>query len=239
MSEHAGHRDRLRKRYEKEGLGGFAPHEVLELLLTYAIPRIDTNPIAHALIRKFGSLHRVLEATPAELQQVEGIGPRAAVLITMLLPVFRMYEQEKLLPQHRLGTYTGLAAYCRTLFLGVSCEQFYVLCFDAKLQLTASVLISSGTPTEVSASPRLIMQELLRHNAACAVLTHNHPSGSPEPSNEDIDLTLELQGILNSVGIRLIDHIIIAGPRDKSILSGLSSLNVETEPPAKAADRTH
>ena len=229
MSEHAGHRERLRERYKREGLGGFAPHEVLELLLTYSIPRVDTNPLAHALIRRFGSLHAVMEASPAELEQVPGIGPGASTLITLLLPLLRMYEQEKLLPRKKLDTWTELTAYCRSLFLGVTEEQFYLLCFDAKLQLNATVLLSSGTPSEVDVNPRLIMQQLMRHNAVSAVLTHNHPSGSPRPSNEDVEMTLEIQRILSGVGIRLIDHIIIAGPLDCSILSGVSS------PPADAA----
>lgn len=235
VSEHAGHRDRLRARFKREGLGGFAPHEVLELLLTYAIPRVDTNPIAHALIRRFGSLHGVLEAKTAELEQVPGVGPNASALIALLLPVLRMYEQEKLLPRRRLQTYDQLAAYCRTLFLGVSSEQFYLLCFDAQLQLTATVLISSGTPTEVSAPPRLVMQELMRHNAVSAVLTHNHPSACPRPSVEDVDLTVELQRLMNSVGIRLIDHIIIAGEQDCSILADALP-NADEKPQALAAD---
>ena len=127
MSEHAGHRERLRERYKREGLGGFAPHEVLELLLTYAIPRVDTNPLAHALIRRFGSLHAVMEASPAELEQVPGIGPGASTLITLLLPLLRMYEQEKLLPRKKLDTWTELTAYCRSLFLGVTEEQFTIM----------------------------------------------------------------------------------------------------------------
>ena len=91
--DHAGHRERLRRRFDQEGLNGFAPHEALELLLTFALPRIDTNGLAHALIRRFGSLGEVLEASKAELTQVEGIGPRAATLITMMVPLLRMYEQ--------------------------------------------------------------------------------------------------------------------------------------------------
>ncbi|MBR1585737.1 MAG: hypothetical protein IJ662_09375 [Clostridia bacterium] len=235
MSEHTGHRERLRLRYKREGMNGFAPHEVLELLLTYAIPRVDTNPIAHSLISRFGSLHGVLEASQAELEQVDGIGPNAATLISMLLPVLRMYEQEKMMPRRKLGTYAELAAYCRTLFLGVNCEQFYLLCFDAKLQLIATVRLSSGTPTEVSANPRLIVQELMRHNAVGAVLTHNHPSGSPLPSNEDLELTMEIQAILRGVGIRLIDHIIIAGMQDHSILASHLQ-EVGGSAPQKAAD---
>ena len=236
VSEHTGHRERLRLRFKKEGLNGFAPHEVLELLLTYAIPRVDTNPIAHALIRRFGSLHGVLEASPAELEQVPGIGPGASTLIALMMPILRMYQQEKQLPRLKVDTYANLASYCRSLFLGVNQEQLYLLCFDAKLCLTAAVLLSSGTPTEVGINPRLIMQELMRHNAVSAVLTHNHPSLSPQPSSEDIELTLEAQRLMNSVGIRLIEHVIIAGDKDYGILSD-QDLTADPAIPALAADR--
>ena len=237
MSEHAGHRERLRTRYKRQGLEGFAPHEVLELLLTFAIPRVDTNSIAHELINRFGSLHGVLEASQIELEQVPGVGTSASTLITMLLPMLRMYEQDRLMPRRKMNTYAALAAYCRTLFLGVNCEQFYLLCFDAKLNLTDTVLISSGTPVEVSANPRLIVQELMRRNAVNAVLTHNHPSQSPQPSNEDIDLTIEMQSILRGVGIRLIDHVIVAGSQDCSILSFFRQEMASDASPALAADR--
>ena len=217
--DHTGHRERLRLRYQREGLDGFAPHEVLELLLTYAIPRIDTNPLAHELIDRFGSLSAVMEASPAELEQVPGIGKQASTLLTMLVPVLRMYEQEKLLPRHQLTTYPDLAAYCRTLFLGSGVEQFYVLCLDAKLSLIAARCLSRGTPAEVSVQPRAVVQELIRHNAVGAVLSHNHPSGSPLPSQADINITREIQKILDSVGIRLYDHVIIAGSKNYSFYS--------------------
>lgn len=219
MSEHAGHRERLRARFQREGLSGFAPHEVLELLLTFAIPRVDTNPIAHALIKRFGSLQGVLEASREELEQVAGVGPNASALIAMMVPVMRMYQKDRQRPRKKLNTYAHLAEYCRTLFLGVNCEQFYLLCFDAHLRLAATVRIASGTPTEVSANPRLIMQELMRHNAVSAALTHNHPSGSAAPSAEDLELTMELRRLMNGVGIRLIDHVIIAGQDEYSILA--------------------
>ena len=240
--DHAGHRERLRRRFDQEGLDGFAPHEALELLLTYAIPRIDTNGLAHALIRRFGSLSAVLEASKEDLTQVEGIGPRAAALIVMMVPLLRMYEQEKLQPRLGLGNYSGLTAYCRTLFLGVGVEQFYVLCLDAKLNLLSAALLSQGTPSEVSVQPRQVVQELIRHNAMGAVLCHNHPSGSVTPSREDVRITLEIQHILESMGMRLYDHIVISGNRDYSfnahrLLDGGAVFLPVREPDALAADR--
>ncbi len=242
--DHAGHRERLRRRYAKEGLNGFAPHEALELLLTYAIPRVDTNGLAHALIRRFGSLGAVLEASAAELQQVEGIGPSAATLLSMMVPLLRLYEQEKLRPRLSLNNYGDLAAYCRTLFLGANEEQFYVLCLDARLNLISASLLSQGTPSEVSVQPRQVVQELIRHSAMGAVLSHNHPSGSASPSGEDVRITREIQHILESMGMRLYDHIVISGSRDYSfhahhLLDSMGETPAQPlrEPDDLAADR--
>lgn len=214
--DHAGHRERLRARFRREGLAGFAPHEVLELVLTYAIPRVDTNAIAHALIRRFGSLASVLEASPEELEQVAGVGPRASALISLMIPLMQKYEQEKLLPCQQLNTYAELAAYCRTLYLGVGHEQFYVLCFDAQLHLLAACRLADGTPGEVSVAPRMVLRELLRRDAMGAVISHNHPSGQPLPSEEDVAITREIHQLLRGAGIRLYDHVLIAGSQSYS-----------------------
>jgi len=240
-ADHAGHRNRLRERFAREGLEGFAPHEVLELMLTFAIPRMDVNPLAHRLMDRFGSLSAVMEASVEELRQVEGVGSQAATLLAMMLPVMRLYQREKLSPRRKLGTYNELAAYCRTLFLGENHEKFYLLCFNARLELLCTSLIAEGTPTAVSYLPRKIMQELIRHNAAGAVLTHNHPSGSPLPSGEDIAVTREIQALLDGVDIRLFDHVIVAGQQDYSFFAHHGILTAEGDAPfaqaSMAADR--
>lgn len=219
MTDHAGHRERLRARFLQEGLRGFAPHEALELLLTFALPRIDTNPLAHALIQKFGTLAGVLEASPAELEQVPGIGPRAALLIAMQVPLLRMYEQQKSGRKQHLSTYFDLRAYCRTLFLGATGEQFYALALDSRLNLISARLLAQGTPNQVRVEPRAVALELLRCGAVGAVISHNHPSGNPLPSQEDIDLTRQLQDILRILEIRLYDHVLIAGNQDYSFFA--------------------
>ena len=217
-ADHKEHRKRLRERYAETGLTGFHDHEILELLLTFAIPRIDTNPLGHALIKKFGTLPKVFEARQKELETVKGIGPQASTLLTMMLPLFRVYEQQKLLPRVRLTNYADLAAYCRTLYLGVCREEFYVLSMDANMRLLGTKCIATGTPTEVSAPPRLVLEELLQNHAAAAVISHNHPSGSAKPSQEDVDLTAAVERLLEGVGIRLYDHILIAGSQEYSFM---------------------
>ena len=216
--EHAGHRERLRKRFAENGFSGFAEHEILELLLTFAIPRINTNPHAHRLINQFGSLNKVLEANQKELEVVDGIGPQASTLLSMMLPLLREYEQKKTLPRPHFDTYSDLAAYCRTLYIGADSEEFFVLSMDANLNLISAKRIARGTPTEVSALPRHVLEELLLNRAASAVISHNHPSGSAVPSQEDVEITSAIEQLLNGVGIRLYDHVLIAGNQEYSFM---------------------
>ncbi len=209
MSEHEGHRDRLRERFLRDGnMTGFAPHEALELLLTYAIPRKDVNPIAHRLLDHFGSLHAVLEARQEELTEVKEIGPNTAMLIRMLLPLFRLYENDRLAERKTLSSDREARDFCASLFKGVTDERFYLVSLDARLKIIATQVISEGTVDEVAVYPRQVLGLLLRQNAQGAILTHNHPGQNAEPSREDIEMTQLLSDVMDKVGIRLYDHVI-------------------------------
>lgn len=209
MSEHEGHRARLRERYAQTGFDGFADHEVLELLLTYCIPRRDTNPLAHRLIERFGSLHGVMCADQEELKRVDGMGENSAAFVSMLLPLLRKVElngeDERLL----LDTYGKLKEYCRKLFIGEKQEVLYLICLDPSLHLIRPVLLSRGTVDGIAATARLVAGEAMKWNASGAVLTHNHPSGNPSPSQEDIRFTEDVRRALNALDITLHDHIIV------------------------------
>lgn len=242
-STHDGHRERLRQRYAANGLKDFAPHEALELLLTYAIPRVNVNPISHALIRRFGSLSAVLDAKMEELQQVEGVGPRAAALISMIVPLFQQYEMSRLMPKCRLEHYGQVMDYCRTLFLGARNEEFFVITLDARLNVIAAEKVGRGTPTEVVIMPRVVVREALSRNAVGVVIAHNHPSGAAFPSQEDLDVTRDIQSALDSVGIRLYDHVVISHNdvysfQRHSLLSDAEKpVDMDETEPALAADR--
>ena len=209
MEEHAGHRKRLRERYARAGFDGFAPHEVLELLLAYAIPRRDTKPIARALLGRFGSLAGVLAAEKAELMAVPGIGEQAATLLTMLLPLMRLYQQSQLEEMPDLSRTEQRHAYCRALLMGERYERLYVLALDASGRLLGKRLISSGDEGETAVYPRLIVSALLSAGAAGAVLCHNHPDGNPAPSRADMEMTTALAQMLRPLGIALHDHLIV------------------------------
>ena len=229
MSEHLGHRERMRQRFERDsGMDSFAPHEALELLLTYAIPRKDTNPIAHRLIERFGSLHAVLEAPADELTAVPEIGQRAAQLITMLLPLFRLYENDRLKSRVTLDSFRLLRDYCSALYHGVTIEKFYLLSLDNRLKLIDARVIAEGTLDEVPIYPREVVATLLRLNAAGAVISHNHPGQTSAPSDADIRLTHRLYRVLSEIGITLHDHVIV-GTDGTFSFAQTGKLNPETE----------
>lgn len=216
---HQGHRARLRARFLAQGLSGFAPHEALELLLTFAIPRRDVNPLAHQLIRHFGSLKKVLEARPADLLNVPGVGEQAATLLSLLLPMFRIYQQEVNTPGQAPFLGETALSFCKALLMGEQVECFYVMALDARSRLIVKERLSSGDDGETVVYPRLVAQMLLRVGATGCVIAHNHPSGLVTPSRADIDLTRSLKDTLLPLGVSLLDHIIVAGDTAFSFLS--------------------
>ncbi len=208
--DHEGHRKRLRDRFSAAGLEAFAPHEVLELLLTYAIPRRDTKPIAYALITRFGSLHAVLQASVQELMQVDGIGENAATLLSMMMPLFRAYHKSAEEEMPTLKNLQQCLTYCKGLFSGERYEKLYVICLDGRMRRINTVLISSGDVNQVPVFARHVLSAASQCNASGMIITHNHPNGSAHPSSEDIELTEALAQILSGISVTLYDHIIVA-----------------------------
>ena len=197
-------------RYISGGFDAFQPHEILELLLTFAIPRKDTNPTAHRLLDRFGSLHGVFQADREELMKVEGVGSSASLLISLFIPLENAYRQSLAGRKITISDRETLKAYCVSLYSEPKNESFYVLSFDSRLQLLHASEVAKGTPDQVSVFPRTVLSTLLRHGATGCVLSHNHPAGTAEPSAEDLELTRTLSRLLESVGITLYDHIIVA-----------------------------
>ena len=208
--DHSGHRDRMRERFAQNGLDGFAPHEVLELLLFYAIPRRNVNPLAHKLIKHFGSTCAVFEATREQLLQVPGIGEHTASLLGMIFPLARYADRERSEDRPVLTNYRNAKAYCKHLFAGKADEVLYVICLDAQGRVLRAVPAITGTIDEIVIYPRKIVTEALNHKAHGVVLAHNHPSGVCEPSDADIETTETLRQALATVDIPLLDHMVYA-----------------------------
>lgn len=209
---HQGHRERLRNRFLAEGLDGFEDHQVLELLLFHAIPRGDTNPAAHRLLCRFGSLSAVLEADPRDLVAVEGIGKQATVFLTLIPQITRRYLHDRVSRDRpQLMTSDAVAEYLVPLMAGRAEEVFYVLCLDTQCRVIYPALLSEGTVKDAPVQPRKVVEEAIRHRAASVILAHNHPSGTAKPSNHDHRLTQHLVQALGALDIPVLDHLIVAG----------------------------
>lgn len=209
---HEGRRERMKQRFIHDLGRGFADHEILEVLLYYAIPQKDTNVLAHQLIAHFSSLHGVLEADYEDLIKIDGIGKHAAVLLKIVLPVYSQYMKSKLGEKTPLQTQEQLARYCAWLLRHEKNETFFTICLDQDYNLIASVQIATGSINEVKTYPRHIVSAAIKHNASFIVLCHNHSSVHCEPSAEDEENTILIDKIVSALDIPLLDHIIVATP---------------------------
>lgn len=210
MSLHEGHRQRLKDRFLSEGLDHFQEHEVLELLLYYCIPRKDTNPIAHELIHRFGSLAQVMEAPVEELEKVPGIGANTATFLSLITAAGRYYLINRSMQDVILATIEKCGQYLVPFFYGRRYETVYMLCLDAKCKVLCCKEVSQGSVNYASMSVRRIVEVALGINATSVILAHNHPSGLAIPSGEDIQATRRVAAALDAVEINLVDHIVVA-----------------------------
>lgn len=212
-STHAGTRRTSlaqKKQFRAHGLDAFADHEVLELLLYYAVPRQDTNPIAHRLMEKFGSLDAVFAADRAALEEVEGIGENASTLISLMFPLMRRIRASSGAHETILSDTEQAGAYFLDLFFGEREEKLYEACLDAKGRLLACHLVAEGDTESVQLNMRKIVENALKCGASSVLLSHNHPSGVALPSPADNATTLSVFDALRTVGVELADHIIVA-----------------------------
>lgn len=208
---HEGHRERLKNRFLTEGLDSFEQHQILELLLFYVIPRRDTNPLAHQLIEKYGSLAAVLEADPKDLASITGIGNNTAVLLSIIPSLSRIYFKDKWGDKPVLNSSSKAGEYAVSLFAGRNYEVFYVICLDAQNRVNYAALVHEGTINVAPVYPRLIVETALRHQANSVILAHNHPGGSLKPSSADIEVTKRISTALGAIAIAVVDHIVVAG----------------------------
>lgn len=212
MSIHDGHRLRMKRRFRTEGLDNFNEVNALELLLFYCVPRQDTNPLAHKLLDHFGSFDRVLDATPAELEKISGVGENISTFLYLIKESWRFYHISQTHPnQNRiLSTTEACGDFLMPRFMGRRDEIVYIMCLDAKCKLLCCKEVGEGSVNSASVPIRKIVEIALGANATTVVLAHNHPSGIAVPSGEDVLTTRRLDQALRSVDIGLADHIIYA-----------------------------
>ncbi len=216
-----GHRDRLRERFDQAGADALADYELLELLLFRLIPRRDTKPIAKALLKRFGSLSRVLGAPPHLLREVPGVGAAVAADLRVIAAVNRRMQKADLIGRNVLDSWSSVLAYCQTAMAEETREQFRILFLDKKNALVADEVQQSGTVDQTPVYPREVVRRALELSATAIILVHNHPSGDPTPSRADIEMTHKVIEACAPLSITVHDHIII-GRDGHASLKGLS-----------------
>ena len=209
MSIHDGHRQRLKDRFLREGLDGFTDIQVLELLLFYVVPRKDTNPIAHDLLDRFGSLARVLDASVLKLTEVNGVTENGATFLKLVREIERRYalsQGEEII----LNSIDNCCEYLTRFFKGKKNETVFLLSLDAKLKLLSCREVGEGSVNYASVPIRRCVEMALEDGATSVILAHNHPSGLAVPSGDDVATTRRLAMALSTVEIQLADHIVVA-----------------------------
>ncbi len=206
-----GHYSRLRERFLRDGLEGFLDYEVVELLLKLADPRPDHKPTAKALLERFNSLSELLEASPAMLKTVTGVGQRNIFGLKLVQAVARRYMKEQILNQDYLTSAEQVRDYLIHYLKQRDREQFMVILLNGRNQIIDLVTVFEGTLTTSAVYPREIVKLALERDAAAIILVHNHPSGSLYPSADDVTITNRLKEACEMIDVQVHDHLIIGG----------------------------
>lgn len=209
--QRSGHRERVRRRFLDEGLDGFKDYEALEMLLFYAVPRQDTKVIAKRLIDQFGSLQAVFHTPPERLMQEAGLTEATAALIAMLPQLARKIEEQQAQENARIRSTLDAGRDVIAMFRGRQDESVRILCLNASGKVVRRTRIAEGDVNAVHFPIRKLVEEALACKAVSVILAHNHPGGTMAPSQEDLDATKAAKAALETVGIRLLDHLIVAG----------------------------
>lgn len=204
---HTGHRERMRQRYRQYGLDNFADHEVLELLLYYTIPRGDVNALAHKLLQHFGSIAGVLHASEQELKKIPGIGENSALFLHLLPEIFQRYHRPN--DRKQIRSLTEAGEYFQNYYTGIAKEQLVLMMLDNKMQVIAVRVLATGAPNCVQADMRRLTELVLSDNASQVILSHNHPNSRAMPSRADLETTIAIRRLLETIQVTLLDHIVV------------------------------
>ncbi len=209
FSSHTGHRKRLRERFLKSGVTGFHDYEIVELLLSLGTPRRDCKPAAKAALDKFKSLRGVLEAPLEQLMEIDGVGPHSAFGIKLVQEVAREFLKSKILEKPFYQSSQEVFDYLYHSMRDLKKEVFKVIFLNSQSQIIETIDLFEGTVNSSAVSIREIIEGAVKYNASALIFVHNHPSGSPDPSTADKDLTRDLVSAGKVMRLRVLDHIII------------------------------
>ncbi|BCW88245.1 hypothetical protein sos41_13830 [Alphaproteobacteria bacterium SO-S41] len=208
-SPHAGHRERLRARFMAAGAEALADHEMIELLLFGALPRIDTKPLAKTLIERFGSYEEVLAAPPERLRAIKGMSDGAVALLKTVEAAAIRLARKSVQTKPVISSWTALLDYCKAAIARAPVEQFRLLLLDRKNRLIEDAVMAEGTIDHTPVYPREIVKRALEAGASAMILVHNHPSGDPTPSRADIEMTKAIAAAAKPLGVAVHDHLVI------------------------------
>ena len=220
---HTGHRGRVKEEFLTRGIEGWPDHRVLELILFYAIPQGDVNPLAHELVDRFGSLSGALDALPEELMKVKGMGEHSAAMLKLFPAVMGRYLEGRTEPGQIVHTVEEAGHVLAPYLYGSRNEMVYVLCLDAKEKLLGVRKISEGNNSSSDVTIRRVAEECLALRASFCYLAHNHVSGIALPSPEDMNTTNVVRIALEPLGVRLVDHLVFVDGDLVSIRESLHS----------------
>ena len=206
---HDGHRKRVKNKFVNNGIDSFDDHNIIEMLLFYGIPRKDTNEIAHVLINKFGSISGIMDAEIEELCSIDGISYHVASLIKLTKDLAKIYANEKMSPKQTVSHIDQVADYIKKQFMYLDVERFGILGIDGNNNIKGFTFITEGTMNETDVNLGLAVTKVLNKKWSNIVLCHNHPSGNLKPSSKDIATTDTLVRYFKSLGINVIDHLIV------------------------------
>ena len=212
-----GHRERLRQRFLEGGQEAMPEYEILELLLFNAIPRVDVKPLAKRLLTAFGDLGGVVSAPERRILAVEGATPKVYLQLRIAEAFAHRMARARVIDRCAIASWDDLLRYCKTVMAHRSTEQVRVLYLDRKNVLIADEAQGEGTVDHVPVYPREVVRRALELNASAVILVHNHPSGDPEPSQEDVAMTARIEEACRAVGVALHDHLVIGRDRDASL----------------------
>ena len=214
-----GHRHRLREKLLKNGPDSLADYELLELLLALAIPRIDVKPLAKTLIKEFGSFAAVVAADPAALGRIKGMGEGAIAGLKTVRAAALLMTKQELIDKPVIGNWQKLLDYCRITLAEEKIEQFHLLFLDHKNALIAHERQQTGTIDHAPVYPREVVKRALELEASAIIMVHNHPSGDPTPSKDDVAMTKAVAAAAEKLGILLHDHVVVGRKGHKSMRS--------------------
>lgn len=209
--DHSGHRARLRARLLDSGGEALADYELLEYLLGLAIPRIDTKPLAKELLREFGDLAALVSADAEALRRVKGMGDGSVAALKIVQAVSLRLLKGRVEGRPILSSWSALLDWLRADMGSIAIERVRLLHLDSRNQLLRDEVVSEGTVDQSAVYVREVAKRALELNSSAVILVHNHPSGSPEPSRQDIQMTRDIADALGKLGIALHDHVIIGG----------------------------